>query len=78
MLKPNLLIILSILQSIKVSLVSKPLDYDNRFYWAAICLGCFGSLHCWEFIMLNVQVFNLFTKLAKQLLTLIYALQASS
>ena len=43
MVKPCLPITPSILQSIKVSLASTPLDYDNRLYWAAMCLGSLVS-----------------------------------
>ena len=60
MVKPCLPITPSILQSIKVSLASTPLDYDNRLYWAAMCLGSFGFFRCGEFTVPDGQAFDPF------------------
>ena len=65
MVKPRLPITPSILRSIKVSLASTPLDYDNRLYWAAMCLGYFGFLRCGEFTVPDGQAFDPSVHLAR-------------
>ena len=65
MVKLRLPITPSILGSIKVSLASTPLDYNNRFYWAAMCLGYFGFLRCREFTVPDGQTFDPSVHLAR-------------
>lgn len=62
--RPRLPITPSVLRSIKTSLAAKALDYNNRLYWAAMCLAFFGFLRCREFTVPEGQGFDATVHLA--------------